>query len=383
MVMQVDANIPYNFQALLDTVALAQGSILAILLIVLNKRKYRSTFFLGLFLLVLSLKLVMYIPISLNLIDVNPSLLLLPFNFFWLLFPLFFIYTQQVSVLSEQKTKYWVLIPGILSFLFQVIIYFLPYEIKLNIAQSQWYDFTFKYMGIAYSWIIAIWNLRLLYRHRIVVQNSFSMVASKALRWARIFLIYSLATSLISHVLFYLYPQNYSFKIVYSVFDLVAIYWVSYHGVVQRNVLSLLSRRKSYGIAPEENSDLQPSLPIDKIALEELMEKIDRYMVMSECYVQPELTIMDLAEYLKVHPKRISTAINTISQQNFNSYVNGHRIKKAKDLLQKNEGSNFSIEGIGIEAGFYSKSAFYSAFKKETGTTPTKFNAHIEDVLQD
>jgi len=51
--------------------------------------------------------------------------------------------------------------------------------------------------------------------------------------------------------------------------------------------------------------------------------------------------------------------------------VNLFRIEAAKKLLQAN--SKLTIEAIGQECGFKSKSSFYSAFKKRTGTTPSKF----------
>ncbi len=368
------ANLTYNLQVLLDMVGLIQGTTLGILLVILNKRKYRSTFFLGLFLIFLSLKLITFISTSTGVSEVYPRLFLLPFSFSWLLFPLFFIYTQQVSMLSNKKTYYWVLIPGIVSFFAQFAIFLLPYDTKLAISQSFWYDFTLVYLGIFFAWGIAIWNIRLLYHHRIEVHNSFSLVAAKELHWARVFLIYSLGTSLITHLLFYLEPENYYFKVLFSIIDLIAIYWVSYHGVVQRNVLSVLDEKGRYHIKnlkvlPE---DVQPVVTASE-QLEELMAQIDDYMIRSESFIHTELTIVDLAEKLKVHPKRISTTINTICHQNFNSYVNQFRIKKAELLLQKKDGMQLSIEGIGHEVGFHSKSAFYSAFKKETGTTPTKY----------
>ena len=366
-------NLNINLQSLLDIIGLIQGITLGILLLILNYKHYRSTFFLGLFLLLFSLKLAVFIPKGLNLDQVYPELFLLPFNFSWLLFPLFFIYTQKVSIFSNQKTKYWVVVPGIISVLLQVIIYFLPYSTKLEIAQSFWNELFFTFMGICYSWAIGIWNLRFINIHRKEVRNTFSLMEFKELEWARIFLIYALTTSVIIHILYIISPQNFYFKLIFSIFDLIAIYWIAGNGLVQRNVLSHLKNKESLnypevGFLTENSSQ---SLAIED--LKALMKQIEDYVVGSESFMSAELTIIDLAEKLKVHPKRISTAINTVIKQNFNTYINQHRINKAERLLKNKSAENFSIEGIGKEVGFNSKSAFYSAFKKYTGMTPSAY----------
>ena len=189
----IDQNI--NIQVLLDSIGFVQGVILGLLLIVLNKHKSRSTFFVGLFLLLFSLELATWISTNLDIADRYPEVFLLPFNFSWLLFPLFFVYTQQISILSDEKTKYWLLYPGILSFSIQVIIFWLPYETKLVIEESSWHKLIFWMLGNYYSWIIGGWNLWLLYKHRIEVQNTYSYLAYKELQWAKYFLIYLLTFS--------------------------------------------------------------------------------------------------------------------------------------------------------------------------------------------
>ncbi len=370
--------INYNLQSILDILGLIQGITLGILLLVLNYKHFRSTYFLGLFLFLFSLKLTIFIPKGLNLDQIYPELFLLPFNFSWLLFPIFFIYTQKVSIFSDQKVKYWLLYPGILSFVFQVIIYFLPYSTKQAIALSFWHELVFTILGICYAWVIGIWNLKLLNQHRTEVQNTFSLIEHKVLIWARIFLIYSLSTSVLIHILYYISPENYYFKIIFSIFDLIAIYWVAVNGVIQRNVLSILDKKES-GIPSQDTLAIEndPKKIVKDEDLKTLMQHIDSYMKSTEAFVRTELTIIDLAEKLKVHPKRISASINTIFNQNFNSYVNQLRIKKAEILLTDQSSNYFSIEGIGKEVGFHSKSAFYSAFKKVTGTTPNKYKERI------
>jgi len=372
------ADLTFDLQSILDILGLVQGLTLGFLLLILNFKHFRNTYFLGVFLFLFSLKLAIFIPSGLNIDQTYPALFLLPFNFSWLLFPIFFIYTQKISIFSDQKIKYWVLYPGIISIALQIIIYFLPYSTKLAIAQSFWHELVFTILGISYSWAIGIWNLKLLNQHRTEVENTFSFLENKVLLWVRIFLIYSLSTSVLIHLLYYVSPVNYYFKIIFSIFDLIAIYWVAVNGVIQQNVLSLLAKNESgnssqYALALE-NDQRKVANSED---LKTIMEEIDSYMKSTEAFLLSDLTIIDLAEKLNIHPKKISASINSVFNQNFNSYVNELRIKKAENLLIEQSSNSFSVEGISKEVGFHSKSAFYAAFKKVTGTTPNKYKEKI------
>lgn len=367
----------FDFQILLDSIGLILGVTIGIILIVMGIRKFRSTFYLGLFLVFYALELAVWISINSKISAVYPELFLLPFNFSWILFPLFYIYTQQVSVFSETKIKYWLLYPGIIAILVQVVIFWLPIETKQNIEESTWHTVSFWILGNYYSWGIGLWNLRLLYKHRIEVLNTYSYVSFKELQWARYFLIYLLLTSIFGHLIAYVFPTAFTDNTIFSVMDLIAIFWVTYFGLTQRKVQSLLS--KNWDFENDKHSqNLKAISPEGNIKrLKELMITIDDFMIRNESFINPEFTIMDLANGIKEHPKLVSEAINSVEKQNFNSYINQYRINKAKTLLNTNLKIELSIEGIGAEVGFKSKSVFYAAFKKFTGTTPNRYKENL------
>jgi AraC-like DNA-binding protein len=60
---------------------------------------------------------------------------------------------------------------------------------------------------------------------------------------------------------------------------------------------------------------------------------------------------------------------------NFNEWVNNYRVDKALEILQDKKNDHFSIEGVGIDSGFKSRSAMYTAFKKKTGQSPGNFRS--------
>lgn len=58
---------------------------------------------------------------------------------------------------------------------------------------------------------------------------------------------------------------------------------------------------------------------------------------------------------------------------NFYNFINRYRIQEAIKLMNSESSGKFSIEGIARQSGFNSRSSFYTAFKTETGLTPSSF----------
>lgn len=104
----------------------------------------------------------------------------------------------------------------------------------------------------------------------------------------------------------------------------------------------------------------------------EYMKKLVQYFANEKPFLNPELTIKDVADGLGISSKYLSQVINESFQKNFYDFINSHRIEEAKKKL-RNDDPNKTILEVLYDSGFNSKSAFNTAFKKHTGHTPTQF----------
>jgi len=111
--------------------------------------------------------------------------------------------------------------------------------------------------------------------------------------------------------------------------------------------------------------------PPDLEGLQEILRLVEQRFQNDELYTDPELTITSLAHNLKIPVKKLSLSINKLCDKNFYDYINDKRIEKSLSLLK--DRSYYTIEAIGKESGFNSRSAFYRAFKKQTGKTPAEY----------
>jgi AraC-like DNA-binding protein len=89
-------------------------------------------------------------------------------------------------------------------------------------------------------------------------------------------------------------------------------------------------------------------------------------------YLEPELTLDQLASRLSLKPRVLSQAINVILGQNFYDFINHYRIDEASRLLTNPKDKKITILEVLYEVGFNSKSSFNTLFKKYTGLTPTE-----------
>lgn len=90
-------------------------------------------------------------------------------------------------------------------------------------------------------------------------------------------------------------------------------------------------------------------------------------------FLNPKLSLREVAEKINTNPSRLSQVINEKSQMNFNDYLNYLRVEEAKKLLGGDDYQNLTIDAIAQKSGFNSKSPFYISFKKFTGMTPKNF----------
>ncbi len=101
--------------------------------------------------------------------------------------------------------------------------------------------------------------------------------------------------------------------------------------------------------------------------------RLQSLMMENQYYLDQDLTISSFAQKIQVSPRLISNCINQNLGQNFNEWVNGFRVRKALELIQNDRKNKLSIEGIGQESGFKSRSALYAAFKNKLGFSPGEF----------
>lgn len=87
-------------------------------------------------------------------------------------------------------------------------------------------------------------------------------------------------------------------------------------------------------------------------------------------YLNKELTLHSFAKEIDMSSRLISSCINKNIGHNFNEWVNNYRVEKALQIIRSDKKNALSIEGIGTDSGFKSRSAMYAAFKKKLGQSP-------------
>ena len=90
-------------------------------------------------------------------------------------------------------------------------------------------------------------------------------------------------------------------------------------------------------------------------------------------YLNPELSMQLISEELNTPKHQLTEVLNTIIGKNFFQFVNGYRVAAVKQKLSDKSNDKFSIESIGYDCGFSSKSSFFSVFRTITGMTPLQF----------
>ena len=110
---------------------------------------------------------------------------------------------------------------------------------------------------------------------------------------------------------------------------------------------------------------------IDSSEAEQLIIQLKQLMDDQSIYTNSSLKIKEVAAQLEIPAHRLSQLLNDNLGKSYATFINEYRIKAACQLLGTDH--SLSLEGIGYEVGFRSKSTFFTTFKKIMGLTPAQY----------
>lgn len=236
---------------------------------------------------------------------------------------------------------------------------------------TQWFRFIFSIASII-SWIAYNYvSAAMAFKHRKKLENEFSSIESeKSLKWIiSIVVLYNLycGFSLILGIVQVSVPGSGLSQYVFNYSALlVLIYILSFYGLRQERVFQTEE-------APlEEVKEKYQNSVLSAERKESIKEELIHLVESSKIYLNSDLNMNMLSEKLNVPKHQLTEVINSELGKNFFRFINDYRVEEVKKkLLDPN--NPYSIEAIGYDCGFSSKSSFFTVFKNITGMTPLQY----------
>jgi AraC-like DNA-binding protein len=129
-------------------------------------------------------------------------------------------------------------------------------------------------------------------------------------------------------------------------------------------------------ILPDNANPKTVRFPEDK--LDQLKTQLGQLMSTNKPYLDNKLSLPDLAKLMGISTHDLSFMLNEGFGLSFFNFVNSYRIAEVKQLILSGQHRQFNMLGIAYSAGFNSKTTFNTAFKKETGLSPTQYIQTLE-----
>ncbi|MDH5466177.1 MAG: helix-turn-helix domain-containing protein [Candidatus Aminicenantes bacterium] len=217
--------------------------------------------------------------------------------------------------------------------------------------------------------IYIIASLSILYRYRSELKEMFSSIEKIKLSWLYLVLFGFLAAHLFHLSKVALTHLNETWRDILSVSThLVSMFMaaiVVLKGLTQPELFS--------GISESPSGRKYKKTALSDEELERYSAILTSYMESGKPYLDPSLTLGDLARALKIPSHYVSQVLSLRLKENFYNFINRYRIEESKRILSDLSIQKKTVLEVLYEAGFNSKATFNMAFKKHTGMTPTEY----------
>lgn len=239
-----------------------------------------------------------------------------------------------------------------------------------------WQFYLVSALMYVHLYVYLVLTYKSLLKYRKIIKNQYSQIDQINLDWLSLSInIFGLLTfvSLI-HNFIALAENQYVFMVSLVLLLIFVFYFVN------RVILKALRQPEIFaGITQNETGKyLKSNLTADQI--ETYKEQLLVLFRAEKPFLDPQVSLANLSEKLSVSTKHLSQVINQSFNKSFFDFINSYRIREFQQILKESKDDKMTVLEVMFQVGFNSKSSFNTAFKKETGQTPTEFRKMIQQM---
>ena len=354
--------IDLNIFQLLIILGSAQGLIFAFIIFFKKSLRIKSNVLLGLLVVFIALSNIQHLFIDMDFLAPDNIIRKMYIPIQWLIMPIFYLHVEAIFKKKSNLEHQWYMYIVVITVFLLHIAHFLYNYARMPIAEMiDYYDqgalLNSNFASFIFNGIIAFAAFKMLTHADLA--NKLSLKKEQERKWYLLMLLIFVGGIIIGTfaIIALIQFQIDHTWLIYTILSLVSFagYYLGYVGVYR----STIKRTTKEPIATKNGANTY--------------KKIHAHIIEKRLYLNMELGLSDVAASFNITPGYLSQLINTHGEQSFNEYINRLRIEASKKMLVEHQFDNYTIESIGLECGFKSKSNFYAAFKKFTGQTPKAF----------
>lgn len=311
-------------------------------------------------------------------------LLFMPLHQYFLFGPVMYFLTKELT--GEQihlNKKEWMhFIPAALYLLYSIII---AVTDLLILDEFYFYrdgmdkDFkpAYQITGLISMVIYAMFSIKKYLAFKKRIYQTVSFADTVRFRWLKNFLFALVLIIAFRGLFIVIFPElgDWGVKWWYYLIFGVISYYLSITGLMSSMQLSVHELKALTNSLPEKTNTR-----IDAKSMELLLKEVHRLFQESKMYLDPSLSLNQVAKAVDSNTSTLSRTINEQAKMNFNDFVNSYRVEAFKQSLAAGEMNYKTLVGIAMDHGFNSKSTFIRSFKKKEGITPSEYFKSLDEI---
>lgn len=297
----------------------------------------------------------------------------------------FYIKSLVFRDFHVRKKDSWHLVPLVVFLLFMIFSFYrFPVEIRKTWIVDEIFVYSSNYITVDFLCkLLRVFYcaacFMLIIKYKELLKSTHSNIEKVNIAWLKLLVIGFFVTTVMEAILsssklfgvFSGYDFQHYDMIIFERIGLSGYYTL--FALVCTLVFTSMRYFTTFETVKQKDKELPKKAQQDRLLNPALGEQIDSVMREQKLYLQPTITLDNLAEELNIPAKDLSMIINRHFNVNFYEFINGYRIEEAKQLLGDSNQKNKTITTIYLDVGFNSKSVFNTFFKKIVGTTPSEY----------